>query len=124
MIKQILLTTFCAAAGLAAAQVPAAFPDGAQVLIGDALRAKIAGKTFGGAGGTMKPARLQYTEGGSVYLDVSTGFRDTGKWRIEGSNICTEWRQSPTSGCGEARVMGDVVYVLRANGEVISLTPR
>lgn len=125
MSHRLFALALCAAASLASAQpAPAAWPDGAQSLAADALRAKVAGKVFKAEGGTAKPSRLQYKDDGFVFLNVSTGFRDTGKWRVEGTYLCTDWQTAPNSGCSEVRVAGDVLYVRRSNGELLSLTPQ
>lgn len=124
MLKRLWAIALSSVACLAAAQAPAAaWPESAQGLADDALRSKVAGKVFRTAGGTIRPARLQYQANGFVFLDVSTGFRDTGKWRVEGVNLCTDWQKAPSSGCNETRVAGDIIYLRRTNGELMSLTP-
>ena len=46
---------------------------------------------------------------------------DSGKWRVEGSSVCNDWRNLRPS-CSEVRLLGDVMYVKRANnGEVIAV---
>ena len=67
--------------------------------------------------------RLQYKDNGFAFIDTNRGFRDTGKWRVEGKNVCTDWSRAP-SGCGEARAKGEIVHIRRvSNNEVLMLKP-
>jgi hypothetical protein len=39
--------------------------------------------------------------------------------------MCIEWNRIPNSGCSEARMLGNTIYLTRvANGEVIRLEER
>jgi hypothetical protein len=120
MFKRLSVIALGAAATLAAAQ-PAAFPEAAQLVSGDALRAKIAGKTFKGTSATIKPVKIQFNDNGFVFMTNSTGGQDSGKWRVDGSTLCTELRRNAASTCNEVRVAGEMIYMLRTNGELMSL---
>ena len=123
-MRYILTLLVIPAAVLAQAERPTEFPAEAEAVTADALRDRIAGKvydvkTFDGA-----TWRLQYKPNGYAFIDTSKGLRDSGKWRIEGSKLCSEWQRTP-SGCSEARVKGNTVYVKRvANGEVVALVAK
>jgi hypothetical protein len=104
---------------LAQTLFPTDFPNGAQPLTPDGLRQLLIGKTFVAKPATGPEVRTQYTE---AYVFVNVGdSSDSGKWMIEGSAICVEWRKF-RPGCTETRIAGDVLYVKRANnGEVMML---
>ena len=101
--------------------LPTEFPVDSAPLAPEVLKQRLAGKVF-----KVKPAdgpswRLEYKASGYVFLDTSSGYRDTGKWRVEGTQLCTDWQRTP-SACSETRAKGDVIYVKRnSNGEVVSL---
>ena len=78
------------------------FPVDAESVEGDALRQRMAGKSFTAVAADGLEMRLQYKDNGFAFIDTSRGFRDTGKWRVEGKNVCTDWSRAP-SGCSEAR---------------------
>ena len=125
MSRSILLAAVLAAAASAAGaqtQLPTEFPDDAQPFTAETLRERVAGKVF-----KVKPAdgsewRLDYKANGYAFIDTSRGFRDSGTWKVEGTQLCVEWKRSSNGGCSEARLKGDTLYVKRsANGEVIVL---
>ena len=107
---------------LAQPAMPTTFAADAEPLAPDALRERLAGKTF-----TFKPVvgdhvRLQF-EPGHVYSNVGSA-SDNGKWRTEHSTICIEFRKWPSS-CTEARLVGDALYIKRVStGEVVMLVPK
>ena len=106
---------------LAQGAMPTEFPADAAPPTSDELRAKLAGKVF-----RVKPAdgntwRLEYKSNGYVFLNTGTGYRDTGKWRVEGSSACIDW-QKGSGGCSETRMNGEAIYFKRtSNGEVVAL---
>jgi hypothetical protein len=56
-----------------------------------------------------------------VFVNVSTGASDKGKWRVEGSQMCTEYARFP-SGCVEMRASANRVYLKRSStGEVVAM---
>ena len=64
---------------------------------------------------------MEYSRLGHLFVDVGTGFKDDGPYRVEGSQVCVTLRRSGAS-CSEYRVDGDAVYLRRAsNGEVLTL---
>ena len=106
----------------AQAAAPTEFPAEAAPLDAEALKTLLTGKTF-----VMKPVageevRLQY-QSDFAYINIGRA-SDSGKWRIDGSSICYEWKRFP-AGCSEHRQAGTVVYVKRySNGEVVALQPK
>jgi hypothetical protein len=93
------------------------------MLAPEALHQRVSGKVFTGRPADGVTWRLEYKTNGHAFLDTSNGFRDTGKWRVEGSKFCADWQRA-SGGCSEARVKGNIVYVKRiSNGEVVPLSP-
>lgn len=64
--------------------------------------------------------RMDFRDNGFLYMDVSNGARDTGKWRTEDGRVCFEFRQFPSS-CSPWRIAGERLYVKRDSGEVLTL---
>lgn len=106
---------------VAQTSLPTEFPTDSVTLAPEVLTQRLVGKVF-----KVKPAdgttwRLEYKDSGYAFLDTSRGYRDTGKWRVEGTQLCADWQRSP-SGCSETRAKGDVIYLKRiSNGEVVAL---
>jgi len=59
--------------------------------------------------------RLQLQENGGLYGSASGG-SDSGKWRVEGSKLCLEWRKWDYEGCGLVQKVGDKFQHLWPNG--------
>jgi hypothetical protein len=104
------------------AQIPAN-PEGTTPIAGDELRARVAGKVFTWmAPNARGAARLQYDENGFAFINAYGGQNDSGKWRVEGSQLCIEWQRFPSS-CGEVRVKGAGFIIKRSDGSWATLTP-
>ncbi|MES2956789.1 MAG: hypothetical protein V4792_01315 [Pseudomonadota bacterium] len=118
-----LATVIASAATLAQAPaVPQEFPAGAQPLATEALRTRLADKVYGVKVASGTAWRLQFNANGFYYVNVSNGFTDNGKWRLEESRLCTAPQKS-TASCNEMRLVGEVLYLKRDSGEVIKLDP-
>jgi len=56
-----------------------------------------------------------------VFVNVSNGASDKGKWRVEGSLVCNEYERFP-SGCAEMRASATRVCLKRpSTGEVVAM---
>ena len=121
-LHRALLGMSLLACGVQAQPVmPTEFPDGAVPMAPEDLSARIGGKVHRIKFFDGSAARVDYKANGYAYLDMSSGYRDSGKWRVDGTKFCVEW-QKASSGCSEARLKGDTVFVKRvSNGEIISL---
>ena len=100
---------------------PTEFAADAMPLEDDALRERVAGKVF-----AVKPAdgstwRLEYKANGYMFIDISTGFRDDGTWKVADGKLCSALKRIPP-GCGEVRSKGDTLFLKRTNGEIVALT--
>jgi len=111
-------------AALAQTVLPTEFPADAQAASPEALREHLAGRVFKAQPASGPGWRLEYKSNGYVFLDTSTGYRDTGRWSVEGLQLCAQWERAP-SGCSETRLLGPLVYIKRSsNGEVVALVPQ
>jgi hypothetical protein len=116
-LPALLVLPLCA---LAQSAVPTEFPADASSASAQALHEQISGKVF-----RVKPAdgsswRLEYKPNGYAFVDTSSGFRDSGRWRVEDGKLCADWHRA-NSGCGEVRLKGDSIYLKRLSGEVVVL---
>lgn len=106
---------------LASAQAgfPTAFPDGAVVLAPEDLQKKLTGHATDMTYANGAKVRVEYKDT-YAYLNVANA-SDSGKWRVEGSQVCIDWSRFP-AGCFEVRAVGDVLYAKRAtNGEIVQM---
>ncbi len=86
----------------------------------DALRAHVSGKTFKIQPATGPSWRLAYKANGYAFLNLSNGFSDSGKWRIEKGQLCNDWQKIGGS-CSNVKMKDDVLYVKRvSNGEIVA----
>ncbi len=110
------------ALALAQSALKTEFPAAAVPLEPPALQKLLSGRVFHVAPAEGSPWRLQFND---TYAYINVGNRsDSGKWRVEGSAVCMDWRFF-ASGCSEARRDGDTLYVKRStNGEVVIFKPQ
>ena len=121
MPRLLLVLAVLLIAPFASAQTafPTEFPLGSVPLDPAALKQQLTGKTF-----VVKPVdgsqfRIQYKDS-YVFFNSGT-FKDTGRWKTEGSSVCIEWNNIRPS-CSEFQASGSVLYVKRANnGEVVRM---
>ncbi len=107
-----------------AAVAPTEFPADAVAEADAALKQRFAGRVLKAQPAQGAGWRMDFKDSGYVFLDLSSGYRDTGSWRIEGTRLCIAWqRPSSGSGCNEMRVHGDALLLKRTNGEVVALRP-
>lgn len=119
-----LICSILVAPTLAWAQsaAPTTFPADAVAMTPEALRERLSDKVFVAKPVSDPEIRIQY-KGEFAFVNIGSA-SDTGKWRTEGSSVCYEWRRF-TANCSQAMLLGDVVYIKRANnGEVIALQPK
>lgn len=100
----------------------AEFQADAQTLLPEQIKERLSGKTYKSVTTAGQPLKVQYKDTGYAFLDVATGYRDTGKWWAEGSKLCTQWQKTPNSGCFEMRLQGTTLMLQRANGDIVPLT--
>jgi hypothetical protein len=114
------------AASAAVAQTPPApadFPADAKELTADALRQRVSGKVFRVAVANGNVWRLQFDGNGYYFINVApSNYSDSGKWRVEESALCFEPTKTK-AGCNPMRLVGELVYFKRDNGEVVKLEP-
>jgi hypothetical protein len=118
------LILFVAWTASAWAQAPAFDPPSeSQTISAQDLKMRLAGKSFVyRAPDSSLVSRVQYSTNGYAFLNVSTGFSDSGAWKAEDGKICNEWRRIPAR-CAEVRVKGDLLFVQNSNGVWGTLAP-
>lgn len=123
MRRSLIVLSLYPLAALAQPTLPTEFPAGAAPLAAEALQARLAGKVFRVKLADGNSWRLEFKANGYAYVDTSSGYRDSGKWRVEGSTFCDAWQKQAAAGCNEARLAGDTLLVKRrSNGEIIALS--
>lgn len=121
IILTFLATPLCVLAQQAPA--PSEFPADSTPPSAETLHKHVSGKVF-----RVKPAdgsswRLEYKSAGYAFVDTSRGYRDTGKWRVEGSQLCGDMQRGGNT-CNETRLKDGLLYLKRnVSGEVIALVP-
>jgi hypothetical protein len=99
---------------------PTEFPADAQILPPQELQQRLDGRVYTARLMDGTGWRLDY-RGQYLFVNVSTGASDKGKWRVEGSQMCTEYARFP-SGCVEMRASANRVYLKRSStGEVVAM---
>jgi hypothetical protein len=99
---------------------PTEFPADAQILPPQELQQRLDGKVYTARLMDGTGWRLDY-RGQYLFANVSTGASDKGKWRVEGSQMCTEYARFP-SGCVEMRASANRLYLKRSStGEVVAM---
>jgi hypothetical protein len=109
---------------LATSAAPAAdeWPADAKPMAGDELRARLVGKSFTWKAGTARfTAKVQYDANGYAFINVSNGQNDSGRYKIDGSQLCSEWAKLPNA-CSEVRAQGDVLLLRRVDGTLATMT--
>lgn len=127
LIRALSAIALAAGAGLALAQpkFTTEFPEGAQALPAAALSERVSGKVYGARLAAGPTWRMDFKGNGFVFLDVSTGARDSGKWRAEEGRMCFEFRGPFGTSCAAMRATADSLYLKReSNGEVLLLAPQ
>lgn len=127
MIQLLLLAAALGGAAAHAQQAaPAAagsaFPADAQELTAAALDERVRGNLFTATLPDGIGWRVDYKASGYVFVDVSNGARDSGKWRTEDGKICTDYRGRFPSGCSEMRGGPSGTLYLKRNstGEIVT----
>jgi|APDOM4702015248_1054824.scaffolds.fasta_scaffold157226_2 hypothetical protein len=118
----VVIGLACGAAFAQTPPVPTEFPSGATPLESNVLQQRLSGKVFRVATASGTVWRWQLQDSGYFFLNVGN-FADSGKWRTEGSALCTQPQKSAAS-CNEMRLVGDTLYLKRDSGEIIKLEPQ
>ena len=86
--------------------MPRDYPPDAQPVSAQALNELVRGQVWLARLANGSTWRMDFNSNGYVFLDVSTGGRDTARWRTEDSRICLDFRGNFPSGCAEYRLAG------------------
>ena len=122
-IAALLLGTMNAVSAQTAPAVPSfptEFPADAMTLPPQELQQRLEGKVYTAKLADGTGWRVDY-RGKYVFVNLSTGPSDRGRWRVEGSQVCTTYDRFPSS-CAEMRASTTRVYVKRSStGEVVAM---
>ena len=119
MLRYYLLFLFAPLIAHAQPIIPTEFPPDAVPFASDALKERMSGKTFSFVSAAGDAVRIQY-QASYAYFNIGR-VSDSGKWSVEGSSICYDWKKYPR-GCSEHRKAGELIYVKRnGTGEVVLL---
>lgn len=121
-MRSFLMLLFVPFFAFAQTAVTTTFPADAVALSPEALKLRLMGNSFLADPFSGAQLQLQYKES---YAFVNAGnFSDSGKWKVEESAVCVEWRKVAHS-CSEIRAHGDVLLVKRSsNGEIMIMKLR
>lgn len=125
-LSQAAPATAPAPEAAAAAAAPASstgqdFPADAQALSASELDARLRGKTYTAKLASGLGWRGQYKDSGYIFVNISSGLNDSGKWRTEDGKVCVEYRGRLTSGCSEVRAVGTALHAKNATTGVITV---
>jgi len=119
-----LFTCLGASAQTPPASAPMDYPPEVQAIPAQALTELLGGQVWTARLANGTTWRMDYNRSGYMFTDVSTGGRDTAKWRTEDGRVCHEFRGSFPSGCNEYKLAGNKLYLKRGNGEIVPLEKR
>lgn len=120
-MKNFLPLALLYAASVAAQPaIPTEFPADGVPLAAPDLTARLSEKVFSAKMADGTDWRYQF-KGGYLFFNISSGYSDSGTWRIEGSSLCLNPKKTAAS-CSEMRSKGELLFIKRAsNGEVATL---
>lgn len=99
---------------------PTEFPADSVALAPQELQPRLDGKVYTAELVNGTGWRLDY-RGQYMFVNVSTGASDKGRWRVEGSQVCAKYERFP-SGCVEMRASATRLYLKRSStGDVVAL---
>lgn len=97
------------------------FPAGARAPSAAELTALLRGKSYHSLASNGSTVRADYSANSDAVTIFSGGRSDNGKWRVEGSQLCLQMTNFPSS-CNDVRLVGQEIYLKRANGDVVRAT--
>lgn len=96
------------------------FPPEAQPIVAQALKDRLSGRVFKARLHDHTGWRLQF-KGDFVFVNISSGASDSGRWRTEDGRLCVDYQRFP-SGCSDIRASDSRLFLQRAStGEVVAL---
>ena len=109
---------------LAQAEASAAgqeFPADAQMLSASELDARLRGKVYTATLPNGASWRGAYKDSGYLFVNMSSGGSDSGKWRTEDGKVCVEYKGRMRSGCTEVRAVAQALHAKNATTGVITV---
>jgi len=118
----ILLSPLLLAACAATTPPPKDFPAGARTPSAAELTTLLRGKSFDAVASNGSTYRTQYAANANGVTVFFSGRSDNGTWRAEEGRVCYTFETIPST-CSDYRLVGQDLYMKRANGEVVQTTP-
>lgn len=118
----LVLSPVLLAACAATAPPARDFPPGARAPSAAELTTLLRGKSFDLAPADAAPYRMQFAADGNTLTIYFSGRSDRGTWRAEDGRVCFRF-ETIASSCGDYRLVGSDLYVRRAKGDVVRMTP-
>ncbi len=118
----ILLSPLLLAACAATAPPPKDFPAGARTPSAAELTTLLRGKSFDAVASNGSSYRTQYAGDANGVIVFFSGRSDSGTWRAEDGRACYTFKTIPST-CSDYRLVGQDLYLKRANGDVVRVTP-
>ena len=97
------------------------FPAGARAPSAAELSAMLRGKSYHSVAANGSTVRADYAANSDGVTLNSGGLTDNGKWRVEDGRLCLQMTNFPSS-CSDIRLVGQDIYLKRANGDVVRAT--
>jgi hypothetical protein len=127
-VKNLVPLGWVLAASTAWGQAPGAeavkmteFPAAASMPTAQELADKLSGKVWRAPFANGAAARYDF-RGQYLFVNLSSGASDNGRWRAEDGRMCVEFRGRFPSGCTEVRLHGGKpVFQRAATGELVTM---
>ena len=103
--------------------MPTEFPPDATALTAAELKERLADKVFSVQLANGGSWRLDYRANGHFFVNVGGGGNASGPWRTEDGKLCSQVRGSDAA-CNEVRQRGELLYLKRTSGEVVTMIPK
>jgi hypothetical protein len=117
-----LVAALVSCGAMAQVGAPSAFPAASTVPTAQGLRAYLSGKAFRTTYASGATAHMRFGADGLLSASLSTGFTDSGQWRVEDGKLCGSLRESGDF-CNDARFDAGTLYLRRISGEILRYEP-
>ena len=120
-MKNLLLAAAAMTMGTSALAQLTDFPEGAEPLAPEALRAALVDKVFSITPAKGPAWRWEFKDNGYFFLNAGS-FYNSGKWSTKDSSLCQD--SGKTMGCNPMRQKDGVLYIKRDSGETLAFKPQ
>jgi hypothetical protein len=118
MMKRLLFAAVVAATTLLPVQAQS-FEEGMATPSAEELKTILAGNKFTVDRADGNHWRLEFKSNGYYFINVGSGYADSGEWKTENGKLCTSPRKTPAA-CNDIRLNNGAVLLKRTNGEIVT----